>query len=527
MKKRMVRLSVCALALAAVACQPRTQTKVVTVPVPAPPVKQGTEPVEFKKETYGTPLPLRLANPSCATRSDSQVLQSHAVQSVWFGFQDTEEETISITTRILNPMTFEREVTDRTDLRYTVQSPRQELRLCEETAPADTLEAIGLQIKKRVEDSFSFYKIVQDSTPQLKLPAMPAVGLGLFPQNKRDVKRIEQIIRTDGSQSQNATQTVTIETDNAFYSPFADDTLSPSIYNISVHPQSAEAQQQGLFDGKGLWESPVVIHHEYGHHVFQQLFGDSTVVSFQAYLDYWKSHRSLHAIHGSLGAQDLSGDPEAVRQRHAFLGSPGRIFGALNEGFADLFAFYSLNEGKDLFNISCFEETRDVPNPHLYGGLPKVWNEDLWRETFDITMRMGLDTVDKSKASPLELCRVPSFDDIHVVGAVLAHTVDSIFQTTVPARREGLTPTLHKASLMMQWIQALRTSDEVLELSSKQTLSRILNTALGTALTALGDHDKMEYCRVVQQKFPAILTRWEQKPAEDAAGILEACPKVS
>ncbi|WP_141734968.1 hypothetical protein [Oligoflexus tunisiensis] len=527
MKKRLVRLSVCALALAAGACQPRTRTKVVTVTVPAPPAANGAELVEFKKETFGTPLPLGLADPSCAMRSDSQALQGLAVQSAWFGFQDTQEETISITTRILDARTFERELTNKTDMRYTVQGERQELRLCDAPAPADSMEAIGLQLKKAVEDSFAFYQIVQNSAPQLELPVMPAVGLGLFPQYKKDVKRVEQIIRMDGTKSQNATQTVTIGTDNAFYSPFADDTLSPSIYNISVIPQSVEARQQGLYNGKGLWEFPVVIHHEYGHHVFQQLFGDSTVVSFQAYLDYWQSHRGLHSIHGSLGLQDRSDNPETRRERHAFLSSPGRIFGALNEGFSDLFAHYSLNEAKGLFDISCFQETRDVLSPVMYGGLPKVWNEDLWRETFDITMRMGLDTVNKSEVSPLELCSVPSFDDIHVVGAVLAHTVDSVFQTTVVARREGLTPTLHKAGLLMQWLQTLRATDEVLELSSKQTLSRILNTALGTALTALGDHDKMEYCSVVQQKFPVILARWKEKPAEDAADILEACPRVS
>jgi hypothetical protein len=523
MKKKLVRLSVCALALAAGACQPRTRTKVVTVPAPASPPPVATELIEFKKQTYGTPLPMTLADSSCLSNPEAQAVTSAAVQSVWFGYQDTEEETIAVTTKILDSRTFERELTNKTDMRYTVQGERQELKLCAGLAPAGSVESVGLLLKKSIEDSFVFYQKVQDSAPLLKLPAMPPVGIGLFPQYKKDVKRIEQTIKMDGSKTQNATQTVTIETDNAFYSPFADDTLSPSLYAISVIPQSSEARQQGLFNSKGLWEFPVVIHHEYGHHVFQMLFGDSTVVSFQSYLDYWQSHRSLHAIHGALGALDHSDNPETRKERYAFLSSPGYIFGSLNEGFADLFAHYSMKEAKGLFDISCFKQTRDVLSPLMYGGLPKIWNDALWRETFDISVRLGADNLSKSEASPLELCSAPSFDDIHVVGAVIAHTVDAVFQTTVPARSQGVTPTLHKSGLLMKWLQDLRASDEVLELSSKQTLSRVLNTALGTALTALGDRDKMEFCTVAQQKFPVMLTRWQQKPAEDAANILGAC----
>jgi hypothetical protein len=523
MKKKLAHLSVCALALAAGACQPRTRTKVVTVAAPESPVAGGAELIEFKKQTFGTPLPMNLADADCSTKAEAQAVNGEAVQGTWFGYQDSEEETISITTKILDNRTFARELTNKSDLRYTVQGERQELKVCAPLAPSGSIEAVALKLKKAVDDSFNFYGKVQESAPQLKLPAMPPVGLGLFPQYKKDVKRIEQTIRMDGSKTQSATQTVSIETDNAFYSPFADDTLSPSLYAISVIPQSAEARLQGLFNSKGLWEFPVVIHHEYGHHVFQMLFGDSTVVSFQTYLDYWQSHRSLHSIHGSLGATDYSGNPENRKERIAFLSSPGYIFGSLNEAFADLFAHYSLKEAKGLFDISCFKQTRDVLSPVMYGGLVKVWNDALWRETFDISTRLGADTLDKSEASPLELCSQPSFDDIHVVGAVIAHTVDAAFQTAAAARPQNVAPALYKSGLLMQWLQDLRASDEVLELSSKQTLSRILNTALGTALTALGEHDKMEFCSVVQQKFPAMQKRWEQKPAEDAAGILEAC----
>jgi hypothetical protein len=523
MKKKLARLSVCALALAAGACQPRTRTKVVTVTVPEPPASSGTELVEFKKQTYGTPLPMNLGDAGCATKPEALSMSGEAVQGAWFGYQDSEEETISVTTKILDSRTFARELTNKSDLRYTVQGERQELKVCAPLAVTGSVEAAALHMKKAVDDAFIFYRKVQEHAPQLKLPAMPPVGLGLFPQYKKDVKRIEQTIRMDGSRSQSATQTVTIETDNAFYSPFADDTLSPSLYAISVIPQSAEARQQGLFNSKGLWEFPVVIHHEYGHHVFQMLFGDSTVVSFQAYLDYWQSHRSLHAIHGSLGASDHSGNPEKSKERLAFLSSPGYVFGSLNEAFADLFAHYSLKEAKGLFDISCFKQTRDVLSPVMYGGLSKIWNDAIWKETFDISTRLGADNVDKNDASPLELCSQPSFDDIHVVGAVIAHTVDAAFQTVVVARPETMTPALFKSGLLMKWLQDLRVSDEVLELSSKQTLSRILNTALGTALTALGERDKLEFCSVVQQKFPVMLKRWEQKPAEDDAGVWEAC----
>src|SRR6478752_1255552 len=118
---RLACVSVGAIALMAGACAPRTRTKIVTVPAPPSTITGGTELVDFKKQTYGTPLPVMQSDSGCPSRPEAKPLDSEAVQGAWFGFQDTEEQTIAITTKVIDARTFQRELTNKTDLRYTVQ----------------------------------------------------------------------------------------------------------------------------------------------------------------------------------------------------------------------------------------------------------------------------------------------------------------------------------------------------------------------------------------------------------------------
>ncbi len=523
MKQRLAGLSLCALALLASACQPRTKTRVITVTVPATSMPGDTELVNFVKQTFGSPLLSVSGNAECADRNEGQALQSEAVQGVWYGYQDLDEQSVAVTTKVLNGGIFERELTNKTDLRYTIQSDKKELKLCGEAIIPQSIEDIGTQLKQAVDRSATFYSKVRLSLPELNLPLMPQLGIGVEPQYTKDVKRLDQILKLNGTKTQTATQTVTTQTDNAFYSPFGDETLSPSIYSISVIPQSLEAKQDGLYNGKALWEFPVVFHHEYGHHIFQMLFGDSTVLSYVNYLDYWSRNRNLHAIHGSLAGLNQDEDLAQKQERIGFLSGSGYVFSSMNEGFADLFAYYSLGETKGLFDISCFAQTREVSAAIMYGGIAKVWNEELWNETFDISKSIDADLdANKSSKTPIEICSTPSFDDIHIMGAVIAHTVDAAFDIVAQSRPNQASALL-KAGLLMQWIQELRASDEVLELSSKHSLSRVLNSALGTSLKALQGQNPEALCAVVASKFPYMLKRWQDKSFEDEAGILKTC----
>ncbi len=523
MKIRHAGLSVCTAILLVTACQPRTKTKIVTVTVPESPTDNGTDLVDFKKQASGTPLIPVSSDPICSARPGAQPLKSSAVQGAYYGYQDLNEQTIAVTTKVIDNQTFEREITNKTDLVYSVKSDKKEIFLCSESPAAGSIEVIAQKIQQASDQAASFYSRLESQRPDLKLPALPAIGIGINPQYKKDIKRVDLMLKVDGSKTQSATQTISTETDNAFYSPFADETLSSSIYAVSIIPQSIEARDQGLYNGKALWEFPVVFQHEFGHHVFQMLFGDSTVLSFVRYMDYWQQHPNLHRIHASLANSNSTEDSREKQERRNFLSSPGYIFSSMNEGFADLYAYYSLGEKSGLFDITCFSQTREVTSPVMYGGIAKVWSQELWSETFDISTRTGIELINRKDKTPIELCSIPSFDDIHIVGALIAHTVNAAFDTVALAQK-STDAAMTKAGLLMKWIMDLRQSDEVLELSNKQTLSRILNSALGTSLQAMGSSDTNRFCEVVRTKFPALLVRWTDKPYEDSAGVLKACP---
>ncbi|MCX6127905.1 MAG: hypothetical protein NTX25_02430 [Proteobacteria bacterium] len=515
-------LAVYLLVLIVSACRPKTEIQLV--PVKPSELIDSINLVEFKVQRSGTPVEHEVSDINCHTRSDAQKLESEEIESSWYGYQDSDAQTLDIITRFGTSQSFERELVSNSVVRYSITSEKKEAYLCGSGEPApDSIEFIGLKISHAIHQAHEFYLQSVKAYPELELPELPRIGLGLMPHYQKDIKRREKILNSDGSQIQTATQLVQTSTDNAFYSPFADESLSESIFAISAMPQSVEARDAKLYDGKGLWEFPVVFQHEYGHHVFQSLFGDSTLLSFRHYLKFWQDHPDLHQIIGDHSKSYDFLSLKAQREHQDFRQSSGYLLSSLNEGFADLFAYYSLGQAQNLFKISCFTLTREVASPVMYGGLSKRWDELIWNKIFDSNTQLNAGLNELSQQSPLETCSTPSFNDIHIVGAVIAHSMDAIFNSVISplsAEQSSLT----KASLLFRWVIKLKQSNEILELNNKQTLSVILNTGLGTALTALADSDKSKFCKVVNDYFPLLSARWKDKPYEDTAGILQACP---
>ncbi len=187
------------------------------------------------------------------------------------------------------------------------------------------------------------------------------------------------------------------ETDNASYNPQSKE--------ITFLPQSKE-YQAGTGSKVAFWEIPMVASHEYGHHIFQTLIKD-------------KINSSSEIISGCFHKGKIEKLME-IKNASSSLRDNGVGFalGSMNEGFADLISFYSLSQQeRSLLGVPCFEKNRVVNFPTFGGGTMKYFSTE------------GLSLINsKTSSVNRKSCNDPDFQEIHDVGAVFAHQVDSIFE---------------------------------------------------------------------------------------------------
>ena len=201
-------------------------------------------------------------------------------------------------------------------------------------------------------------------------------------------------------------------TDNAFY--------IPSLRSIVFLPQSEESREGAGFGNVPLWEVPMVGSHEYGHHVFysiaEQVSGDL--------------HRPTSGCFGH---------PAQLRANTVVQGlSVGDIIGALNEGFSDLIAYYTLDGAeRGLNNVVCMEKNREVGSPVFADNTSKLFTTEALNVMF-------------GDGSPIiGSCLRPNFKQIHIVGAVFASISERLMQRYRMSNSE-------KLALILNWLVNLR-----------------------------------------------------------------------
>lgn len=505
MQKTALTLTTTALALAALGCEPKTKTKVVTNTVTVEvPAKEKT--YDYQKESTGLPLTVPAFDKNCSDKTGLSLGNTGIIGDVYTGV-----DLVQTTTTIEEDIFAKATEISRETVEFSVINGGYEIALCRDSAvvPSDSLEGAAIHMKAAAESAYTHYQTVK-SNSSLPLPVLGPVDLNAVMK----IKMVERKISKDGK----ATEKTVYRTDNASFSGGETPTL------VS-YPLSETAKKYNIFGGTPLWNVSGVFQHEFGHYIFGSIMQSGSADAFASYFDYVKKNPDLHLFHQPRAdlAKTIS-RPDLRTPFEGFIATQDFFLGSLNEGFADLWAYYTLEQKPEIFDILCFTKNRTVGSALFYNGQSKSWDTTTWDSIFSA----DLDEIDQRQyPTPLAACSDPIFVDVHIVGAAMAHTADAVFTAAAKAsgNTSAITSSRLKAEMALTWLQKLKGSDEFQDLGSKASLSRILNTAVGTAIQYLKGADRTELCATVKTKFPVPVSRWKNSKTdnEDVSGAVDFC----
>lgn len=268
----------------------------------------------------------------------------------------------------------------------------------------DALEGVALASIANIERMYSKYQGVA-GVKELK------AGYLLVMPN------IEHVIVARQPSSGKEVALVLSDTDNAAFS-----SVKGNVFYL-IFPRSKELAEKSGFADQRLWEIPWVIGHEFSHQVFSAYYSNykedqgaeddlfGTVRTRAKLIEQskatWQAQLQSEAAAKTLDKPDLPGEKRTV--------DFGEALTAVNEGFADLFAQYSLSGPKGLY---CFEVTRDVTNAKFVDDKAKVLDQTV-KDQFFATM------TEEASDNPC----ATSFQDVHALGAILAHGIHRLLST--------------------------------------------------------------------------------------------------
>lgn len=193
-------------------------------------------------------------------------------------------------------------------------------------------------------------------------------------------------------------------------------------------PQGKSEGKAIPFDNVPLWKSPAVVMHEYAHHVFNHVVikNNSSIVG-----------------HGDSGLCMDTREFTGINKREKDAGerrarTKEDTIEAINEGFADLFAYYGAGEKRFFEKMGCMERTRDIQSNLFLSYERKVLSTSV------------LNTFLDEKKVTSEYCELKiNFQDPHMIGAILAHGFFKLLEST------NLT-SYYKLQAITDWTKGLR-----------------------------------------------------------------------
>lgn len=293
------------------------------------------------------------------------------------------------------------------------------------------------------------------------------------------------------------------------------------------------------FSGVTLWDIPVVTAHEYGHYVFSKLYPNyfDSVAPYKisrAHLCY-DNHTDL-----PFGAAPIPHDPtdpekqndkekedtdendeqvvESPEFKTTFDFKPvnntdknesdnsrsGRsmqevkptesnfdrtisehtFIGALNEGFADLFARYTLDDEYTVNGVGCLSFTRDVYSSSFLNGERKILSKKI------------IDSFNSSIKHKRRSCFTHTdTQSLHVIGAVLAHGVDKVYSAV------GLDKT-QKLKELVKWAKSInRSHNFIMQLAYVDILNYYAYTAFKNLMEEYLEH-QVQIKAIFEENFP-------------------------
>ena len=243
--------------------------------------------------------------------------------------------------------------------------------------------------------------------------------------------------------------------DNALY--------LPSIKTIVFLPSSKDSYMKTDF-----WQIPMVASHEYGHHIFNNIY---------PVLEDSSAHHNCFGQH-SQAKSEWSNDRKITRQT---------VLSSLNEGFADLISYYTLDSSElGIKGVTCLDTSRDVSSSKLIDGRAKKFHQQAVSMFFD------------SSFSYIGTCEYPSFQEIHIFGATFAYTADA-FMNSLGATKE------QKLEAIVEWLQFVnKNKQRYTSLSPKSYFNVLYSQFITITLNKFNSDFNTVTCAKIKELAPAI-----------------------
>lgn len=256
-------------------------------------------------------------------------------------------------------------------------------------------------------------------------------------------------------------------TDNAFY-------YNKGIYFI---PHSQAYLDYIGADHVDFWEIPFIASHEYGHMVFETFFPRGTKK-----LSLREQARQMNCISGDWKKRHL---PESFEKAERVL-TKEEILGAFNEGFADMFAYYTLDSKMvSLKKVPWFEGEREVDSLIFGNGERKVYNKyvaDIFFSATELGYRDAGST----------------FQDGHTIGAIFAANINNFME------KVGVTSQQAKLKVTIQWLKNLEKNHDLdYKLTEYAFFFRVIERFVNEVKTEIGVTSlSADQKNLLSQSFP-------------------------
>jgi hypothetical protein len=346
--------------------------------------------------------------------------------------KDLSSENIP-TSKVISSISYDEEVefliSDKKIDENLIKTPK-ELKLCLniDAIKKNSVESAALNISYFIQKTYEkFRNSTHIHLPPIKLRISPKIKQTFVTSSGRDSYYL---------------------TDNAFY--------YPDSQTMTFLPQSSESRMTTL--QMSFWEIPMVPSHEYGHHIFNTLFGYSNL---QHQADFIKTSSSRKIT---------------VKE----------VLNALNEGFSDLIAYYSLDRDEsDLTGVPCLEYSRDVAHGIFANGTPKIFTQKAIH-TFFFTQKL------KKKTH----CEEINFQDIHTFGAIFAHNADQFLSLFTDSPQK-------KVQILTTWVLLLKKNyPEWSKLPPRKYFDRVFEIFLRITLLNFDKTFDRSICDEIEHIYP-------------------------
>lgn len=329
-----------------------------------------------------------------------------------------------------------------------IEQPKP-LKICRDHAmfPRTSHETVALSGLYTLNRAYEFHNAIPS-----RLNNLPATELVVLP-------RVERAFNVNNANGSSETR-VSLVTDNLAYAP-----AYRSGPAFMIYPKSQKAADSGLWKDLFLWEVPWAMSHEFGHHILRTYaLGGSSNLSLGPDVDdklvaappmfdwsrvgYRAGILPAGGIDMALPFRIILGNPFQQGGRSV---GPSLYWGAVNEGFADLYARYTRNnEDGQLRGVDCFASSRDVESAKFGDGSAKVYDERV--------KSIFLSTRDMDGSAS---CSAPDFQGIHSIGAILAHGIDAVFESVTAdvATRRAFNSveekSVFKGDMLLRWARRM------------------------------------------------------------------------